>query len=54
MAKEKQPKRMTEHWEKDMRNVPNTPRNIVLGAAFNPQPPSKRIKMYEKINECDY
>ena len=53
MAKEK-PKRMTEHWEKDLRNVPNTPRNIVLGAAFNPQPPSKRIKMYEKINECDY
>lgn len=54
MAKKEKPKRMTDHWEKNMRDVPNTVNNTIMGASFNPQPPAKRIKMYEKINECDY
>ncbi len=54
MSKKEKPKRMTDHWEKSMRDQPNTQKNLVMGSAFNPQPPSKRVKMYEKINECDY
>jgi hypothetical protein len=55
MAKEKQrSKKFTGHWEKDMHDVKNTVNNTAMGASFNPQPPSKRVKMYEKINECDY
>jgi hypothetical protein len=41
-------------YKKNARDVPNTVNNTIMGASFNPQPPSKRIKMYEKVNECDY